>query len=105
MWGVYTHSYVAFPLFAGPRGTVLTAPSPDELAGKMRRQERTAGGPQVAGPQVRGPQAAVPPPGQPQDWRGPQDWRPDGPAAGRDGPAGGRDWPGYRGLPGAGQPR
>jgi hypothetical protein len=43
LWGCYTHSYVAFPLFPAPRGTILTAATPGEMAGKMRREERVAG--------------------------------------------------------------
>jgi hypothetical protein len=43
LWGCYTHSYVAFPLFSAPRGTILTARTPGEMAGKMRREERMAG--------------------------------------------------------------
>lgn len=57
MWGCYTHSYVAFPLFRAPRGTVLTAATPAEMAAKMRREERAAG--------VR-----VPPPSPPPEWPG-----------------------------------
>lgn len=43
LWGCYTHVYIAFPLFRAPRGTVLTATVPADLAVKMRRQERFAG--------------------------------------------------------------
>ena len=43
MWGCYTRRYVAFPLFPAPRGTILTAVAPAELAAKMRGQERSAG--------------------------------------------------------------
>jgi hypothetical protein len=91
MWGCYTHCYVAFPLFPAPRGTVLTAASPDEMAAKMRRAEQTGG-------------VQVPQQGPPPDWRGaparpgpgPQDWA--GP--GRQGWAG----PGAQGWPGQGAP-
>jgi hypothetical protein len=60
MWGCYTRAYIAFPLFPGPRGTVLTAAAPADMAAKMRRAERSAG--------VR-----VPAPSPPQDWQGSQD--------------------------------
>jgi len=53
IWGCYTRSYVAFPLFAAPRGTILTAAAPDEMAARMRRQERSAG--------VRVPRPSLPP--------------------------------------------
>ena len=43
MWGCYTRTYVAFPLFPAPRGTILIATAPDEMTAKMRRQERAAG--------------------------------------------------------------
>jgi hypothetical protein len=43
LWGCYTHSYVAFPLFSAPRGTILTATTPGDMTGKMRREERVAG--------------------------------------------------------------
>lgn len=43
LWGCYTHSYVAFPLFPAPRGTILTASTPTEMTAKMRREERVAG--------------------------------------------------------------
>lgn len=57
MWGCYTRSFVAFPLFRAPRGTVLTATTPDEMAAKMRREERISG-------------LRVPTPAEtdPQDW-------------------------------------
>jgi hypothetical protein len=87
MWGCYTHSYVAFALFQAPRGTVLTAASPDELAAKMRREERTAG-------------ARVPQPSPPQDTPGAQAW--PGPGAQDWSGPGARDWPGHRSLPGTG---
>lgn len=56
MWGCYTHSYVAFPLFHAPRGTVLTGTSPGEIATKMRWQERSARVP-PPGPPPEGPPA------------------------------------------------
>jgi hypothetical protein len=43
LWGCYTHSYVAFPLFHAPRGTILIASAPGEMVTKMRREERSAG--------------------------------------------------------------
>jgi hypothetical protein len=62
LWGCYTHTYVAFPLFHAPRGTILIATVPADMVTKMRRQERAAG-------------VQVPPPGVPQDWRGVPDQR------------------------------
>jgi hypothetical protein len=62
LWGCYTRTYIAFPLFAAPSGTILTAAAPAELAVKMRRQERSAG--------VR-----VPPPSPPPEWQDTQDWQ------------------------------
>mgnify|MGYP007135527660 CR=1 FL=1 len=61
MWGCYTRCYIAFPLFAAPRGTVLTAATPAEMMTKMRRQERSTG--------VR-----VPPPSPAPDWQDAADW-------------------------------
>ncbi len=61
MWGCYTRSYVAFPLFPVPSGTILTARTPADLAAKMRRQERSAG-------------AQVPPPSPAPEWERTQDW-------------------------------
>lgn len=73
LWGCYTHSYVAFPLFSAPRGTILTAATPGEMTGKMRREERVAGvrvPPQAAaGP--RTPASADPYPPR-QNWPGHQ---------------------------------
>lgn len=73
MWGCYTRNYVAFPLFAAPRGTILTAAAPAEMAAKMRRQERSAG-------------ARVPQPSPLPDWRGETDWQ------------NAEDWPGRHSL-------
>lgn len=81
MWGCYTHSYIAFPLFAGPRGTILTAAAPAELVAKMRRQERVAG--------VR-----VPPPSPAPDQQAQQGWQPA-----QQGWQEVQDWPGRRTLP------
>lgn len=61
LWGCYTRTYIAFPLFAAPSGTILTAAAPAELAVKMRRQERSTG-------------ARVPQP-SPPDWHDTQDWQ------------------------------
>lgn len=61
LWGCYTHNYVAFPLFPAPRGTIITAATPGEMAGRMRRQERMAG---VRVPPQPGP--------RPLGWPGPQ---------------------------------
>jgi hypothetical protein len=67
MWGCYTRNYIAFPLFAAPRGTIITATSPDELPAKMRRQERLAG--------VRVPPPSPAPDQQGRQSRqGTQDW-------------------------------
>lgn len=76
LWGCYTHSYVAFPLFSAPRGTILTATTPAEMSGKMRREERVAG--------VRVPPQAAPDPypSAPPDSRPPR-----------------QDWPGHQSLP------
>lgn len=73
MWGCYTRNYVAFPLFAAPRGTILTAAAPAEMAAKMRRQERSAG-------------ARVPQPSLSPDWRREADWQ------------NADDWPGRHSL-------
>jgi hypothetical protein len=80
MWGCYTHTYVAFPLFHAPRGTVLIATAPGEMAAKMRRQERSA---------------RKPAPGSPQQWLEPGEPAKGGPAPG--GPLG---WPTAGGSPG-----
>jgi hypothetical protein len=70
MWGCYTHTYIAFPLFHAPHGTVLTATAPGEMVAKMRRQERSA---------------RVPEPSQPPEWE-----EPGVPPQG---------WPGQQSLP------
>ena len=63
MWGCYTRTYVAFPLFHAPRGTILTATVPDEMADKIRRHERAAG--------MRVPPTSPRPDRQPErDWHG-----------------------------------
>jgi hypothetical protein len=67
MWGCYTRSFVAFPLFPAPRGTVLTAGTPGELAAKMRTTE------QSAGLQVPPPRHPPQGPRAPQGRRAPQD--------------------------------
>jgi hypothetical protein len=61
MWGCYTRTYVAFPLFPAPRGTILTATVPDEMTAKIRRHERAAG-------------MRVPPPSPAPDRRRERDW-------------------------------
>jgi hypothetical protein len=95
MWGCYTRSYIAFPLFAVPRGIVLTASSPGEMTAKIQRAERSAAA-QVPPPRspMPGPQRVPGVPGQrmpgPQEWPGPR---------GRQGP---QDWPGRTSLPASG---
>jgi hypothetical protein len=42
MFGVYTRQFVAFPRFAVPEGTVVTAGYPGALPEKMRRVEHLA---------------------------------------------------------------
>jgi hypothetical protein len=39
MWGVFTHQYVAFPLFRAPAGTVVQSASPQRLVRQMRQAE------------------------------------------------------------------
>ena len=86
MWGCYTRTYIAFPLFAAPRGTILTAAAPAEMVAKMRRQERTA--------DVRVPQPSPPP-----DWRGAVDWQSAQGWQDAQDRQGAQDWPGRRSLP------
>lgn len=79
LWGCYTHSYVAFPLFSAPRGTILTAATPGEMTGKMRREERMAGArvPQQPAATDAYPAASPPGPYPPrQDWPGRQSLSP-----------------------------
>jgi hypothetical protein len=98
MWGCYTHSYIAFPLFTAPRGTVLTAPSPGEMTVKIRRTERSAGlrvPPQQAPagwqhPQQAPPNRQAPNRLAPQNRQAPSRQRPQGP----------QDWQGSRGVQG-----
>jgi hypothetical protein len=92
MWGCYTHSYIAFPLFTAPRGTVLTAPSPGEMTVKIRRTERSAG-------------LRVPPQQPPAGWQHPQQapnrLAPQNrQAPSRQRPQGPQDWQGSRGVQG-----
>jgi hypothetical protein len=61
MWGCYTRMYVAFPLFHAPRGTIITATVPEEMAAKIRRQERAAG-------------MRIPPPSPAPDRQQQRDW-------------------------------
>ena len=70
LWGCYTHSYVAFPLFSAPRGTILTASTPAEMTGKMRREERVAGLRVPPQPGSPGPHPSFPDPYPPRDWPG-----------------------------------
>jgi hypothetical protein len=77
LWGCYTHSYVAFPLFSAPRGTILTAATPGEMTGKIRHEERVAG--------VRVPQQ--PGSADPYTSAAPGSYPPR------------RDWPGRQSLP------
>jgi hypothetical protein len=39
VWGVFTHQYVAFPLFRAPAGTVVQSASPQRLVHQMRQAE------------------------------------------------------------------
>jgi hypothetical protein len=39
VWGIFSHEFVAFPLFRVPQGTVLCARNSLELAGRMRQTE------------------------------------------------------------------
>jgi hypothetical protein len=42
VFGVYTRQFVAFPRFAAPEGTVITAGYPGALSERMRRVEHLA---------------------------------------------------------------
>jgi hypothetical protein len=44
LWGAYSKQYVAFPLFAAPAGTILTARYAPALASRMQAAERRAQG-------------------------------------------------------------
>jgi hypothetical protein len=44
LWGAYSKQYVAFPLFAAPPGTIVTARYAPALAARMQAAERTAQG-------------------------------------------------------------
>lgn len=108
LWGCYTRSYIAFPLFHAPRGTILTASAPGEMVTKMRREERSAGVrvpvPASAPAQDWGATGQQPAPGwqggqDPQDWQGPQgpqDWQ---------GAQGSQDWQGPQDWQGAQGPQ
>ena len=39
MWGVYTHQYVAFPLFHAPAGAIILSASPDRLIQRIHQAE------------------------------------------------------------------
>ena len=45
LYGTYTREFVAFPLFAAPPGTILTAHYPPALTERMHAAERLAGCP------------------------------------------------------------
>jgi hypothetical protein len=42
MWGAYSRSFWGYPLFNVPAGTLASASSPTELAGRPRAQQRAA---------------------------------------------------------------
>jgi len=42
MWGAASRAYWGYPRFDVPAGTVASARTPNELAGRMRAIERTA---------------------------------------------------------------
>ena len=44
VWGIYSRQYVAFPLFAAPAGTILTAAYPPALIERMQAAEHMAQG-------------------------------------------------------------
>jgi hypothetical protein len=44
VWGIFSHEFVAFPLFRVPQGTILCARSGLELSGRMRQAEKIYGG-------------------------------------------------------------
>ena len=41
LWGTYSKRFVALPLFAAPRHTILVASYPDALLARMEETERT----------------------------------------------------------------
>jgi hypothetical protein len=93
MWGCYTRSYIAFPLFTAQRGIVLTAASPGEMTAKIRRTEGSA-------------DTRVPPPRpggewqRPPQWQPPQEWQPPQPRQPPQARPGPQEWPGPQGRPG-----
>jgi hypothetical protein len=40
VWGIFSHEFVAFPLFRVPEGTILCARTGLELAGRMQQTEK-----------------------------------------------------------------
>jgi hypothetical protein len=44
VWGIFSHEFVAFPLFRVPQGTVLCTRSCPELVRRMRQAEAIYGG-------------------------------------------------------------
>jgi hypothetical protein len=90
IWGCYTRSYIAFPLFHAPRGTILTASAPGDMVTKMRREERSAG--------VRVP-APAPAPAPTPDWPGAADPQGAPGPQGAHGPQGTPGWQGTAGWP------
>ena len=50
IWVTQARQFRAYPLFRAPRGTVLTAAAPDELAAQMDRIQPTARSPQAKSP-------------------------------------------------------
>jgi hypothetical protein len=51
MWGTHSRRYFAFPLFAAPPGTIVTASGPDRLLTRMRQAEAaTAASPRMPAP-------------------------------------------------------
>ena len=53
LYGNYSKEYVAFPLFAAPPGTVLTASYPPALITRIQQTERRLrGNPRTTGPGI-----------------------------------------------------
>lgn len=42
IWGTHSRRYFAYPRFAAPPGTIITAPATSELLDAMRQAELTA---------------------------------------------------------------
>ncbi len=49
VWGIFSHEFVAFPLFRVPQGTVLCSRSGPELVRRMRQAEEIYGRSRDAG--------------------------------------------------------